>query len=480
MALAPSIALGQIGADGYIGGPPKILSQFSRQVVRGDAYVEGVGLRNLGQGAIDLTGDLPVNSVVKEAYLYWAVLRRGNEDLPNPAPRVRVNGSRVASTHVASHGEPCWSTWDEINPPYGLGHNFIDVYRNDVTTLINQGINSLSDLPSGRTDGVEPTELPRTFPLLGGASLVVIFENSDYDCNQVAVHEGAMTFAQKPLTTVDLGSFTASSGPGNPADDLAHTTFIVADGQNRDFFRNVLASFNGTELPIGGPAINDAFPGAEGANVSATDGLWDSRTDDVGSLFPLGATTAAVAAINNQNSVDCHTWLAQVTSVKTQVVAGPIGDPDDLSAACGAQPTTGHISGRGSFIQDQVEWNVKNGMKLWCQRGDNQLEINWNPDGNNNGGGGNQFLMEFTTETNCIDQPGVDEGQPPAGFDMVAGSGFGQLNGVPGAKIEFSFTDGGEPGDLADFISIRITPAGGGDPISASGSLTTGNLQAQP
>jgi hypothetical protein len=480
MALAPSIGLGQFDPDDLFGGPPAPLLEFSRQIVKGDVYVEGAGLRNVGQATIDLTGDLPVNSVIKEAYLYWAVLRRGNEPLPDPAPRVSVNGTAVPSTYVASHGEPCWVTWDQIDPPFGLGQNFADVYRNDVTSLINEGVNTLSGFPSGLTDGTEPTQLPRVFPLMEGVSLVVIFEHAEYDCNEVALHEGAMTFTgiTAPLAA-ELGSFTATSDPGNPIDDLAHTTFIVADGQDREFFGSVFASFNGTVLPIGGPAIDDAFPGADGANVSATDGIWDSRTDDVSPLFPLGATTAAVASIDNQ-LVDCHTWVAQVTSVKTKVITDRIKPRDDLSSLCLEQPIDGSLQGRGIFTDNGIEWNLHSGMKLLCQGGDNRLEIRWNPSGRGNGRGSNVFILETTTETACSDEEGVDSGQPLAPFDTLTGSGFGTLNGEPGAHIEFTFMDAGEPGEFVDYAAFIITPPGGGDPISASGFLEAGNMQAHP
>jgi hypothetical protein len=91
---------------------------------------------------------------------------------------------------------------------------------------------------------------------------------------------------------------------------------------------------------------------------------------------------------------------------------------------------------------------VTHGFTLGCDIPDRpqRLQVNW---------GGNRFHMEQLDATECHDSPQRDEGQPVAGFDLYKGWGKGRYNGVSGAKVEFKFTDNGEPGEN-DEIRIRI------------------------
>ena len=65
---------------------------------------------------------------------------------------------------------------------------------------------------------------------------------------------------------------------------------------------------------------------------------------------------------------------------------------------------------------------------------------------------------------------------PPAGFDVLQGSGSGVCNGKA-ATANFRFADHGEPG-TDDTATIQITGSGGCS-LSVSGNLQSGNLQAQ-
>ena len=91
------------------------------------------------------------------------------------------------------------------------------------------------------------------------------------------------------------------------------------------------------------------------------------------------------------------------------------------------------------------------GFTLHCDpaAGSNNLQINW--------GKGNRFHLTSLDGTFCLDDPAIDESPPYAGFDTFEGNGTGLMNGVPGASINFKFTDAGEPGksvDLAEFTII--------------------------
>ena len=79
----------------------------------------------------------------------------------------------------------------------------------------------------------------------------------------------------------------------------------------------------------------------------------------------------------------------------------------------------------------------------------------------------------------CVDNPLLDSAKPAAGFDTISGYGSGRYNGAAGARVEFIFTDGGEPG-RKDSGSIRVWEASGAEVLNVNGSLNQGNQQAHP
>jgi hypothetical protein len=66
-------------------------------------------------------------------------------------------------------------------------------------------------------------------------------------------------------------------------------------------------------------------------------------------------------------------------------------------------------------------------------------------------------LTSYSSPLICLDTA-HSEGQPPAGFDTIVGTGTGTLNGAP-ATATFRFTDTGEPG-REDLASITIVSGG--------------------
>ena len=131
------------------------------------------------------------------------------------------------------------------------------------------------------------------------------------------------------------------------------------------------------------------------------------------------------------------------------------------------------MTGGGSVFQSSTGTRFTHGFTLHCPvtAGPNRLEINW--------GKGNKFHLTSLDSVLCRDDPKLDEGNPVAGFDTLSGTGRGRLNGKPGVRIKWVFTDDGEPGkgvDLAEFtIDDGVNP-----PIVVSGMLKKGNHQAFP
>jgi hypothetical protein len=127
-----------------------------------------------------------------------------------------------------------------------------------------------------------------------------------------------------------------------------------------------------------------------------------------------------------------------------------------------AAPASAHLPGRmtgGGSIQCGDVGTVTHGFELHCIADNgvviepNNLEINWDT--------GDNFHLTTLDTAVCSDSPLFDEGQPPAGFNTMEGSGTGTFNNVPGATIQFILIDNGEPGAGADLARYFITDASG-------------------
>jgi hypothetical protein len=135
-------------------------------------------------------------------------------------------------------------------------------------------------------------------------------------------------------------------------------------------------------------------------------------------------------------------------------------------------PPCGRMTGGGSvFIDDDPRVRVTRGFELHCcwESLPNNLQVNWQ--------GGNKFHLLELDSAECTDDPLIIQDPPAAPFDTYYGWGTGRLNNVPGATIEFVFTDAGEPGKN-DKASIQIWDANGTEVLFVSGYIDVGNLQA--
>jgi hypothetical protein len=101
----------------------------------------------------------------------------------------------------------------------------------------------------------------------------------------------------------------------------------------------------------------------------------------------------------------------------------------------------------------------------------NNLEINWDKN--------KWHLDKPITSAICLDDPNVDPTSPAAPFDTFIGEATGELNGVAGSLVKFTFVDAGEPG-RNDMVKLQIFPPGGGSPVLdiPLSKLDIGNLQA--
>ncbi|MCZ7556549.1 MAG: T9SS type A sorting domain-containing protein [Bacteroidia bacterium] len=269
--------------------------------IRGDYVAGGVGMRNVGSGTINLS--IPAGATLRKAYLFWAVIWQGTP----PSANGDLNSTTVTGALLGSSGSPCW------------GGDAINFYGADVTGVAVSGMNSLSNFPSGLTNNAPP-QGNVVYPLMEGATLVLVFNHPMWDYNTISIHTGSVTFALQSYGLF-AGAFTGWTA-GNPADQLAQNTFVVADGQA--IFAGDGTGFNATATsgPTTGIKTADAFDGADGiVPVSASDGLWDTHTLDVSSFFPNGVATNANPEVLAGSGADCLTWGVHIISVKTRVNA---------------------------------------------------------------------------------------------------------------------------------------------------------------
>ena len=82
--------------------------------------------------------------------------------------------------------------------------------------------------------------------------------------------------------------------------------------------------------------------------------------------------------------------------------------------------------------------------------------------------------------TDAVCQDNIPTPQPPrAPFDTFIGEGLGTLNGVAGAKVEFTFIDDGEGPTSNDQAQIKVFAPGGALVLNVLlQSAAKGNIQA--
>jgi hypothetical protein len=136
-------------------------------------------------------------------------------------------------------------------------------------------------------------------------------------------------------------------------------------------------------------------------------------------------------------------------------------------------PNKSRMTGGGSFVETAPTpgEEIRHGFTLHCDAAlgvqPNGLQINTDH---------MRFHLETITSSGCSDDPTINPNPPGASFDTIHIMGTGRYNGVPGAAIDATFTDAGEPG-TADHAKVTIT-VDGSPVLVADSSLTHGDQQA--
>jgi hypothetical protein len=265
----------------------------------------GVGLRDVASGGIDLVG-VPPGSTVVAAYLYWCWISLG---APTPGlhdtmsiarvPRISAPGLagagvslgltmkpvRYTGTLVGSGPDPCWNG----------GANF--VYRADVTASVTRGdsfVVWLSPGAAGQQNYRDPWAFP--FPIgphCEGASLVVVYTNTTEFMGTTHIYDSGLSgnmFHAWPGTGYFLSGFFYPGGE-------ARWINVGADGQAGAGYQELHSMglettlFNG--IAIAGPgSLTDSD--WNGAGNKPLGGLWDTSGHDVSAMLGFGSTIANI------------------------------------------------------------------------------------------------------------------------------------------------------------------------------------------
>ena len=336
-------------------------------------------------------------------------------------------------------------TDDNLNTPFGIGGvgDCIIVLQDLGSSTIDEVGDSISGLPDpAGGDGGPPPEIT-------AEALRTILEGID----------------QTPgLTGASLPADPVGPGPISLPDGWPRLQYNNWDGTFRADARKVVFLVT-DNLPGGYDSTNDPTDdqrATDMANLAASEGIiiQPILVELAGGGFPAG-----VQAIMENYATTTGGTLTEVPNSGEGIDASIIEDcGEDL------EEKEGRMTGGGSVFHEDDKSNgrVTHGFTLHCDGGPNRLQVNWP---------GNVFHMDMLIEASCFDFPGLDEHNPVAGFDTITGSGVGRLNGVPGATVEFTFVDDGEPGKVSDTAIISIN---GGADLTVNGTLTKGNQQAHP
>ena len=244
-----------------------------------DHVAAGIGLRNSGQGVIQLRG-APTGAVPVAAWLYWGIITAKADEAQ--AHRAVFNGSELTGEKVGTAAQPCWFK----TPPASLTHVF-EAYRAEVLPLVRQTINhdyAVSVPISAKKTGEDPWASPGPPPYVEGASLLVVYSHGSLKRSSwFYLHDGAELL-------LDELRFRHELDPPLPAvKELRHTR-LGADGQRRAgyyptaAFRTIFAATGIADKQISGPgSLIDPTSDWQGADGGPINQLWDTRV----TLVPL-------------------------------------------------------------------------------------------------------------------------------------------------------------------------------------------------
>ena len=210
------------------------------KTLKGGYVAHGVNMRATGSGTI-IVDDVPAGAKVVKAYLLWSIT--------GPAKMAgyyynkgKINGVNITASLVGTGSNPRWPLND-----YGLAP--IYAFRADVTGRMIKGGNgtyNLSGFASGTTES--------TAPLLDGATLIIVYSQTEGPLTTVKIYTGATTTGGGKPQNLHLTVTGINTGE---ISGMSQATFIVAHGQSGmtdqggSFFdANVVSDWSGNGLDV--------------------------------------------------------------------------------------------------------------------------------------------------------------------------------------------------------------------------------------
>lgn len=309
LLVTPALASGPRGTTTGVANPPVPSSNRAAASAPAFTYTNaayssgGVGLRNRLAGGIEISA---VNPPIQAAFLYWAVITNGalpsaakTPTLTRRAPTTS-SATTLSGTVIATGSSPCW------------GGSGISVLRATVPTSVASGTGLYEvRFPAGAggaSDGRDPWEGSVLYPLLEGASLVIVGRGSG---SRVAIYDrghAGTTFSSTYTYSLALPIATSSAN--------VTLGFIGADGQHGN--SRIPETSIGTErtsvngIAVAGPGstyVDSIWNGSAGLPIAQ---LWDDSSHVVQAL-PLGTQTLNVTTTPTN---DCLTPVATIARVR--------------------------------------------------------------------------------------------------------------------------------------------------------------------
>ncbi|MBN8290671.1 hypothetical protein JI664_01720 [Rhodobacter sp. NTK016B] len=264
-------------------------------------YSGGVGLRNRGYGAIEISG-IPSGATVRNGYLYWNIITSGT---PGPGQRIlyiqrlypnRSGFYRVTGTQVGQGSTPCWGgTYNTVYRAW--------VGRNIITGNGTYGL-TVPAWAFGRTDGSLPWGNV-VHPSINGASLFVITTGDRYVSLYDRPMAGQMFYSYDGLSVNAASPWAAR----NSYSTILH--FAQSDGQYGNpgltlssAVADESVQVNGTYIsgPLSTRRTDGDWNGDAGGSYAQ---LWDHVVHDVSDLVDSGDTYVAIQHAGETGSSDC-------------------------------------------------------------------------------------------------------------------------------------------------------------------------------
>ncbi len=381
----------------------------------------GSGIVAKGTGMVTQPGTININvpdgATVKQVLLYW----EGQHKSANGDNTIVVNGVTITGALIGG-------------PTLFFSNVKSSSFRSDITglNLIKPGSNTIT--LSGLTFDNKND----------GAGIIVIFEKGPL--SDIQLRDGNdLAFFQftSPLDTTVKQTFTFQSASVDRIADIQMFFSSIRDADPATGFRPTVI-----EIKVGGVTTKliDQLDSKDGFE-------WDTLMVPVN--IPAGSTQISVQAFSKNEG--------QTTGLPASLTWNELA----LSLPKEIKIEEGRMTGGGSVFKGDMR--VTHGFEIHCDlKKPNNIEVNWP---------GNKFHLTELTSAVCTDDPAIDPKPPNAPFDTFTGKGTGKLNGKSGAKIEFVFTDAGEPG-TKDKATIKIRDSANKLVLEVSGFLNKGNHQA--